>query len=223
MSLDLFFVHRGVSLEQTREKNFAPGMALRAAQIRVVQQLTEAFPPAQVQGSSQVGSVLGFPLGTMQLQPGCIHWSLHGVADDAPVRAQVDWFRRRGWFCVDPQDAGFDNCALQDGELPDSLQDYDELEGAQLLGLRLERENGSGLSLELQMADGRVALLRFATFVSCRLPDLSELLERSVAAVVVEPTTVGRHGHDIRFLFVASDEELCICGAIYRNCRISDH
>lgn len=194
---------------------------MRTAQARVVQQLVEAFPPAQIPGSSHVGSILGFPLGAMQLQPGHIHWSLHGITDEARIRALVDWFRRRGWFCVDPQDAGFGNCASDDLALPDSLQDYDELEGAQFLSLRLERDYGSGLSLEWLMADGRVALLRLATFVSCRVPDLGDLLDRSVAAVVVEPTSVGRHGHDFRFLFVAGDEELRIDGAIYRSASIS--
>ena len=132
----------------------------------------------------------------------------------------MDWFLRQGWYCVDPQDAGFGNRLGVTEALSDTLKDYDELIGARLISLRLERAWGSGLALDWLMADGRIARLRFATFVNGQLPDLADLLDHFVSAVQVDATQVGRFGHDFT-IHLSSGRELQLGGAVYRSCIIT--
>jgi hypothetical protein len=220
MSLCLCFVPAGIEFDDACKADYKPSKAVRSARSKILKQLIEAYPGTEPPTNTMTGSLNGFPRGEMALTPGFIAWSLHGVTDETPIRAIVDWFLHRGWYCVDPQDAGFGNRQALTDEQPDTLKDYDELIGAQLVSLRLEREWGSGLALEWLMADGRTANLRFATFVNGQLPDLSELLDYSVSEVRVEDTRVGRFGHDFS-ITLSSGRELKLGGAIYRTCTIT--
>ncbi|MGE4072103.1 MAG: hypothetical protein AB7E72_13110 [Lysobacterales bacterium] len=220
MSLCLCFVPAGVEFEDVDKPDYKASRSVRSARSKILKQLIEAYPGTEAPTNMESGLLTGFPRGEMMLAPGFLSWSLHGVTDEAPIRAIVDWFLRRGWYCVDPQDAGFGNREAMTEALPDTLKDYDELIGAQLSGLRLEREWGSGLALDWLMADGRMAHLRFATFVNGQLPDLAELLDHSVSAVHVDDTQIGRYGHDFTIV-LSNGHELKLGGAVYRSCILT--
>ena len=87
-----------------------------------------------------------------------------------------------GWTCSDPQDAGFGS----ESRIGKRLADWDELIGAEFVGLALQRDWGARVALDFELADGRPVRLDFMHFGSCQVPELSMLLKARLMSVTHE-------------------------------------
>lgn len=219
MSLDLFFVPRKPAFEQLREPGFSPTPGMIRARRKLVGDLISAFPGTRLQGSESSGSLADFPRGELSLHPGYVSWSLHGVADEAPVREVVSWFLQHGHVCEDPQDAGFANRDLRRGSVRSAIESFEELVGAQFVGLRLQREWGFGIGLDWLLADGCPASIDFF-FGRCLMPDIAELVEQRVSAVHLEPGRAELGEYDTLHIFFPGDIKATLEKAIYRKSTV---
>jgi len=182
MSLDLFFVPRTPAFDTLNDPDFAPSKAQQKARHKLVSELLADFSGTELSGEVIAGSIEGMP-GSMELRPGSIFWSLHGVDSDADiemVHGVVDWFKAHGLICEDMQDAGFGNRRPQ---LEQALDSLDALMGAQLQSLQFDRNWATALILEWNLADGRIATQRLAHMGRCQLPELATLVEARVSAL----------------------------------------
>lgn len=188
MSLDLFFVAKKPDFATLRAADFAPTPALLRARRKLIDAICAHWPGTTLVGDPSRGHLAGFPVGELTLAPGYLSWSLHGVEDEAPIHAIVNWFLAQQMVCEDPQDAGFGNRDLKRGQQRDTLESFDELVGAQFVGVRLLRDWVSGLATEWILADGSVASVQFAHFRASTLPDLGLLIGSRVVAVDYQTT-----------------------------------
>lgn len=219
MSLDLYFVPRKPAFEQLRSPGFEPTAAMIRARRKLVDDLIAAFPGTHLQGSASSGTLAEFPRGDMTLHPGFVSWSLHGVSDEAPVHEVVSWFLQHGHVCEDPQDAGFANRGLRRGSVRSTIESFEELVGAQFVGLRLQREWGFGVGLDWVLADGSPASLEFF-FGHCLMPDIGKLVEQRVSGVHLEPGNAELGEYDTLHVFFPGDIELTLEKAIYRKSTV---
>jgi hypothetical protein len=212
MSLDLFFVTRKPAFSELRDADFTPTPAMLRARRKLFKELVEAFPGTRLEGDETRGHFVDFPRGELSVLPGHLSWCGHGVTDEAPIHEMVAWFRDHGLICEDPQDAGFGNRDLKRGEERTSLESFEELVGAALVGVRFMREWGNGLGFDWELADGSRAAVQFVHFQSCHLPDLGRLVTQRVIGVHFESD----HFDTLR-LFFPGDLELRLEGAIFQK------
>lgn len=218
MSLDLFFVPRKPDFATLRDPGHEPTRAQTNARARLVKALLAAFPGTELNGNANSGFIAGFPRGELSLLPGYISWTMHGVGDVEPIHEIVNWFHAENWVCEDPQDAGFANRDVPRGGKRTTLRDWNELEGARFVGLRLKREWVAGLAMEWLLADGGTADIHFVGFNGLHMPDLHVLLETRVLSVVAtEETKVT--GDSLRIYF-EQDVEMFLYGALYQKSSI---
>jgi hypothetical protein len=181
LALDLYFHPRKTTLESVRAADFAPTPARLRAQRKAIEALLARHPECLLVGDASRGHLQGFP-GELTIHPGFLHWSLHGDIDRDAVLARVEAFEGDGWTCADPGDAGFGSGTRGDG----SLEDWNQLIGAEFVGMALLRDWGARLALDFTLADGRPVRLDFMHFGTCRLPELASLLKCRLAAVIHE-------------------------------------
>lgn len=131
----------------------------------------------------------------------------------------VSWFLQHGHVCEDPQDAGFANRDLKRGSVRATIESYEELVGAQFVGLRLQREWGFGLGLDWLLADGSPATIDLF-FSRCQLPDLGELVEQRVSGVHLEPGRPELGEYPTLHVFFPGNIEITIEKAIYRKSAV---
>lgn len=217
MALDLFFVPRKPGFSELGSADFKPTPSMLKARKKVVSALLEAFPGTQLQGEAVEGYIDGFPLGELTLQRGRIHWSLHHVDDVAPIQEVVDWFLAHGLVCEDMQDAGFGNRESRTVEDDELLESFDVLVGAQLLGFRFDRNWSTAIMFEWILADGRLVRMRFHHLGTCRLPDLSPLVEATVVEVHVESSRLNDNVA-VRF---SDGGELTMVDAVFDKALVS--
>jgi hypothetical protein len=215
MSLDLFFVPRKPEFATLRAPDFKPTPYLLRARTKLIGEITEHWPGTTLHGSTVDGRIAGFPRGELSLAPGYVAWSLHGVEDAAPIHDIVNWFFERGYVCEDPQDSGFANRELKRGQARTTLESFDELVGAQFVGVRLLREWVRGLATDWILADGSTALVQFVTFRACAVPDLGRLLDERVLAVDYESRQFDR-----MVVYFSGDLELTLEGAIFQKSNV---
>ena len=212
MALDLSFVPRKMTLAAASAADLVVTPAMRKARRKLVDELLAEHPGARLEGDPMQGYIADFPRGELSLRPGFLDWSLHGVEDTAPIHAIVGWFHDRGLVCEDFQDAGFGNRDLKRGEQRTTLESFEELVGAEFLGVRLLREWVAGIATEWNLADGSHALVQFVRFEACRLPDLGPLLTKKVIGVHFET------GHfDTLRVFFQDDLEFSLEGAVFQK------
>ena len=215
MSLDLFFVPRKPDFATLRAPDFKPTPYLLRARTRLIVEIAEQWPGTTLVGDSANGHFAGFPRGELSLAPGYIAWSLHGVDDPSPIHDIVNWFFDHGYICEDPQDSGFANRDLKRGQSRTTLESFDELIGAQFVGMRLLREWVRGLATDWVLADGSTAMVQFVTFRACTVPDPGRLLDERVLAVDYES---GRF--DRMVVYFSGDLELTLEGAIFQKSNV---
>jgi hypothetical protein len=220
MSLDLFFVPRKPAFKQLRDSDFSPTPAMLRARKKLVANLISEFPTTQLQGTETEGSLVDFPRGEMTFFPGYILWSLHAVTDEEPVHAVVSWFLQQGHVCEDPQDAGFANRDLNRGSVRTTIESYEDLVGAQFIGLSLQREWGFGMGTAWLLADGSSASIDFF-FARCHLPELGELVDQRVSGVHLEPGRPERGEYPTLRVLFPGDLEITIEKAIYRKSTVT--
>jgi hypothetical protein len=179
MALDLYFHPRKGDFEALRAADFSPTSTQQRARRKAIDALLARHGGCSLDGDPLSGRVRDFPLGELQLFPGYLHWSLHGEPDHDAVHAIVAGFVADGWVCVDPQQAGFADAPAG----ATALASFDQLIGAEFLGVSLLRDWGAGLQLDFALADGRPVRLEFVHFTQCPLPDPAVLLGRRVCAV----------------------------------------
>lgn len=212
MALDLSFVPRKLTLAEAAAPDLVVTPAMRKARRKLVDELLAAHPGTRLEGDPMQGHLVDFPRGELSLRPGTVDWSLHGVEDSAPIHALVNWFHARGLVCEDAQDAGFGNRDLKRGEQRNALGSFEELVGAEFIGLRLLREWVSGIATEWTLADRSHALVQFVHFESCRVPDLGRLLKNKVIGVHFET------GHfDTLRVFFDGDLEFSLERAVFQK------
>lgn len=181
MALDLYLHPRKTPLESLRAPDYVPTPARQRAQRQALDKLLARHPECGLVGEAMRGCVEGF-LGELTVHPGYLHWCLHGDVDSEAVVALVEAFESDGWFCTDPQGAGF-GTGTRGGK---RLEDWDELIGAEFVGLELQRDWGARLVLDFELADGRPVRLDFMHFGVCTLPELGSLLKARVVSVAHE-------------------------------------
>lgn len=212
MALDLSFVPRKLTLADATSPDLVVTPAMRRARRKLVDDLLAAHPGTRLEGDPTQGHLADFPRGELSFRPGYVDWALHGVEDAAPIHAIVNWFHERGLVCEDPQDAGFANRDLKRGEQRSTLTSFEDLVGAEFIGVRLLREWVSGIATEWTLADGSHALVQFVRFESCRLPDLGPLLTKKVIGVHFESGPF-----DTLRVFFESDLEFGLEGAVFQK------
>lgn len=217
MSLDLFFVPRKPTFEERRATDFKPNPGMTRVRKTLVADLVADYPPTRLEGDETVGYLADFPLGDLRLTAGYVSWTLHGVTDEAPVHAVVDWFFRHGHVCEDPQDAGFANRYLKPGSERVTLDSYEDLVGGKFVGLRLQREWGYGLGLDWLLADGSTCSIDFVTFRACRLPDVGPLVEQTVVGIDLQRGDASQGVYDTLRVFFPDDRELVVENAVCRK------
>ena len=218
MALDLFFAARKPAFVELRAADFSPTPTMLRARRKLIKALESHYSPCRLEGGEISGTMIDFPRGELSLFPGYLHWSLHGVEDEAPIRKIVDWFLEQNFVCIDPQGAGFDNRVNKAASR--RLLSFEELVGAMLLGVRLDRNYGFGLGLDWQLADGSIANIEIITFKRCLLPDLGRLVELPVHYVDFEAakTPTGFANLVVNF---ADDLELRVEELVYRTSRVT--
>ncbi len=217
MSLDLFFVPRKPTFEERRCAAFAPTPATTRFRRKVLTEFPAAYPGASLEGDINNGRIANFS-GDMDLHPGYIFWSQHGVTDVEPVHAVVKWFHAHGFVCEDPQDAGFGNRDLKSGEERVTLHHWEELIGSAFIGIRLLPEWSAGIAMEWTLADGSHAVVQFVRFELCQLPDLGLLLTRKVISTsfqTCDPVTL--LGFDTLRVLFEGDLELLLEGGVFQK------
>ncbi|MBK8070200.1 MAG: hypothetical protein IPK27_22110 [Rhodanobacteraceae bacterium] len=181
MALDLYLHPRKTILDSLRAPDHAATPARQRAQRKALDALLARHPECTLVGDPLRGRVDGF-MGELTVHPGYLHWCLHGEVDTDAVQALVEAFEADGWTCTDPQDAGFGSEARADKR----LADWDELIGAEFVGLALQRDWGARVVLDFQFADGRPVRLDFMHFGACQLPELGTLLQARLVSVTHE-------------------------------------
>lgn len=217
MALDFFFVPRKPGFSELGSLDFKPTPSMLKARKKVVSALLEAFPGTQLQGEVIDGYIDGFPRGELTLQRGRIHWSLHHVDDVAPLHEVVDWFLAHGLICEDMQDAGFGNRKSRILKDDEPLESFDALVGAQLLGFRFDRNWSTAIMFEWTLADGRLVRMRFHHLGTCRLPDLSPLVEATVVEAHLESSRIN-NAVTVRF---SDGGELTMVDAVFDKALVS--
>lgn len=181
MALDLFLHPRKTTLESLRDPGHVASPARQRAQRKAVEAFLARHPESSLIGDAVRGRVDGF-IGELTIHPGYLHWCLHGEVDTDAVLALVEAFEGDGWTCSDPQDAGFGS----ESRIGKRLADWDELIGAEFVGLALQRDWGARVALDFELADGRPVRLDFMHFGSCQVPELSMLLKARLISVTHE-------------------------------------
>jgi hypothetical protein len=182
MALDLYFHPRKTELDALRAPDYKPAPARVKAQRKAIESLLARHPACTLQGDALGGRIEGFA-GELSLHPGYLHWCLHGEVDQASVLATVEAFEGDGWVCHDPQGAGYGSADRRDSP----MRDWDDMIGAEFVGLSLLRDWGARLNLDFTLADGRPLRVDIMHFGGCQIPELSTLLKSKVCGVQIHP------------------------------------
>lgn len=166
MALDLYLHPRKGDFEALREADFSPTSTQQRTRRKAIDALLARHGGCSLDGDPLSGRVRDFPLGELQLFPGYLHWSLHGEPDHDAVHAIVAGFVADGWVCVDPQQAGFADAPAG----ATALAPFDQLIGAEFLGVSLLRDWGAGLQLDFALADGGRCAWSSSTSRNARCP-----------------------------------------------------
>ncbi len=226
MSFDLFFTPKKLDFALA----MLPGLKLDAkqtkARTRLIGSLCKAFN-VQIDSSVQSAAVEGFPAGEMSANQGYFHWCLHGEYGSETtqqlIKQVVDWFYAQGSYCIDPQDAGFDNRVTETAvQRLCHFNDLPLLKGAQLLGLELNSPHLDEFTLRWLLTDKREAELIFIHHKSSVFPfNLTALMKDHLLTANVEQIQrpgeqEGYYTENYCFSFASGHEIQCI-GAVVRK------
>lgn len=213
MALDLFFVAPTPAFDALSRPDFRPGRGEAAARRKLVTELLAVHAGASLRGDALNGAIDGlngeFSLRPGAIH-WCLHhvddvapvramvdWFFaRGLVCEDPQGAGFG--NREGAGDMSRPAAGATTskptgkstgktASKKTGAVSaarrETLAGFDELLGAQFLGLRLERAWGSSVVLDWLLADGSRAVVDFVHFVACRVPDLAALVGSRATAV----------------------------------------
>jgi hypothetical protein len=217
MSFDLFFTPKKLDFALA----MLPGLKLDAKQVkartRLIGNLCKEFN-VQIDSTVQSAAVEGFPAGEMNAHQGYFHWCLHGeqgAETSELIKRVVDWFYAQGSYCIDPQDAGFDNRVAETAV--QRLCHHNDLQiliGARLLAVELSGSFDREFLLRWLLSDQREAEIVFIHHVSSAFPsNLTALFDDHLLAANVRHTDAP---NNFKALF---NEEYCFSFASGREVR----